>query len=69
MTDTDSYIALRRGEVPGEFEAVLVPAGLSPRDRVEHATRTIRSRVELDDLRTEWAVDDVRGEDPATLDR
>jgi hypothetical protein len=68
MTDSDSYIALRRGDVPGEFEAVLVPAGLSPRDQVEHATRTIRSRVELDDLRTEWAVDDVRGEDPAALE-
>jgi hypothetical protein len=68
MTDSDSYIALRRGDVPGEFEAVLVPAGLSPRDRVEHTTRTIHSRGELDDLRSEWAVDDVRGEDPAMLD-
>ena len=67
MTDSDSYIALRRGALPGEFEAVLVPAGLSPRDDVEHATRTIRSRGELDELRAEWAVDDIRGEDPATL--
>jgi hypothetical protein len=68
VTDSDSYIALRRSDVPGQFDAVLVPAGLSPRDRVEHASRTIHSRGELDELRLEWAVDDVRGEDPAALE-
>jgi len=64
---SDSYIALRRGDVPGDFEAVLVPAGVSPRDLVEHTSRTIHTRRELDELRAEWAVDDVRGEDPAVL--
>ena len=68
MTDADSYIALRRSDVPGEFEAVLVPAGVSPRDRYEHTTRTIRSRAELDDLCIEWDVDNVRGEDPTALE-
>jgi hypothetical protein len=65
---SDSYIALRRGIVPGEFEAVLVPGGVSPRDQVEHTVRTIKTRAELDELRADWSVDDVRGEDPAALD-
>jgi hypothetical protein len=67
MSDDDAYIALRRADLGG-FEAVLVPAGVSPRDRYEHTVRALRSRSELDDLRLEWGVDEVRGEDPAALD-
>jgi hypothetical protein len=69
VTDADSYIALRPGDTPGELDAVLIPAGTSPRDAGELIVRSIRTQRELAELRAEWGIDDVRGADPSVLDR
>ena len=56
------YIGIKKPNATGIFEAWLfLPPGV-PSKQPPRNIRRIRSRSELDDLKREWQVDEVRGD-------
>jgi hypothetical protein len=62
VSDFDPYIAVRGQDADGVREVMLVPAGMSTRDRFDHEIRRIRWAEELEALKQEWGVADARGD-------